>query len=263
MNPDVIPKHWTDDRERLFERIVAPPRLLVASDFDGTLAPLRPRPDDASLPPEAAAELRRLAKIPNTSLAIISGRALSDLRERIPVPVDCLAGSHGLEMNGHGLDGDRVRGAAVRPWLDALGKELGRRLHAVPGLMIERKRLGLAVHYRTVDPARWRGIGRVVEETVAHEPSVRLQRGHCVLEILPSSSWGKGDALKQIASRLGIPRSAVVYCGDDTTDEHAFLGIPCGISVSVGEQRPSAAQWMARGPEDMREFLAWVADLRE
>ena len=46
MNPDVIPKHWTDDRERLFERIVAPPRLLVASDFDGTLAPL-----DVALPP--------------------------------------------------------------------------------------------------------------------------------------------------------------------------------------------------------------------
>lgn len=262
MNLDVIPKHWTEDLERLFERFVTPPRLLVASDFDGTLAPLQERPDAVAVPARLAVELRRLAELPNTSLAILSGRGLSDLLPRIPVTADCLAGTHGLEMKGHGLDGDRVQGSQWQPRLEALGRELARQLGEVPGLLIERKRLGLAVHYRSVDPDRWDGVSRVVERLAHLEPAVRLQRGHCVLEVLPATAWGKGDALKQIASRLGIPRSAVVYLGDDSTDEHAFLAIPCGISVSVGERRPSAAHWMARGPDDVCRFLSWIADLR-
>lgn len=262
MNPDLIPSHWTDDRERLSERLSAPPRLLVACDFDGTLAPLAPRPEDVRLPDETCAILRHLTTEAGVHLAIISGRALADVQGRVPVPVDCFAGTHGLELAGHGLDGDRAQAATLQPRLALIATALERRLGGIPGLLVENKRLALAVHYRRVDPADWERIARTVAEVAASDDAFRLQPGHRVVEILPDLAWDKGEALKQIAGRLGIPRSAVVYLGDDTTDEAAFRAIPNGTSVSVGSSRPSTAHWMARCPDDVRRLLAWVADLR-
>ena len=262
MNPDLIPSHWTDDRERLSERLTAPPRLLVACDFDGTLAPLAPRPEAVALPEATQAVLRQLTTESGVHLAIISGRSLADIQGRVPVPVDCFAGTHGLELAGHGLDGDRAQAAALQPRLAAITAALDHRLGRIPGLLVENKRLALAVHYRGVDPADWERVIGTVAEVAATDDAFRLQPGHRVVEILPDLAWDKGEALKQIAGRLGIPRSAVVYLGDDTTDEAAFRAIPNGTSVSVGPSRPSTAHWMARCPDDVRRLLSWVAELR-
>jgi trehalose 6-phosphate phosphatase len=262
MNPPPIPSHWTEDRERLSERLLAPPRLLVACDFDGTLAPIASTPDGATLPGATEAVLRQLAEA-DVRLAILSGRALDDVRQRVSVPVDCFAGNHGLEMAGHGLDGDRVPGTALEARFTSLTAELDHALREVPGVLVENKRLALAIHYRQVNPADWPMVTQAVGSLVATDPTLRMQSGHCVLEVLPDVAWDKGEALKQIAARLGIPRSAIVYLGDDTTDEHAFRAIPNGTTVSVGTSRPSAAQWMAHCPDDVRDMLAWVADLRQ
>jgi trehalose-phosphatase len=261
MNPDPIPNHWTEDLERLSERLLAPPRLLVACDFDGTLAPLAPSPESAALPAATSAVLRQLTAS-GVHLAILSGRALADVQDRVGVPVDCFAGNHGLEMAGHGLDGDRAPAGALQPRLATLADQLDRRLRHLPGVLIENKRLSLSVHYRRVAPDQWPEVTRAATEVAATDNAFRLQAGHRVAEILPALPWDKGEALKQIAGRLGIPRSAVMYLGDDTTDEHAFRAIPNGTSVSVGDARPSTAHWMARCPDDVRRLLAWVADLR-
>ena len=207
--------------------------------------------------------LRQLAEA-DVRLAILSGRALdADVRRRVPVPVDCFAGNHGLEMAGHGLDGDRVPGTALESRFAALAAELAYALCEVPGVLVENKRLALAIHYRRVEPSRWPMVTQIVRAVAATDPTLRMQSGHCVLEVLPDVAWDKGEALKQIAARLGIPRSAIVYLGDDMTDEYAFRAIPNGTTVSVGSSRPSAAQWMARCPDDVRAMLAWVADLRQ
>lgn len=259
---DLIPRHWTDDWELLSERLTAPPRLLVACDFDGTLAPLVPHPDKAELPASTAAVLRQLGDTAGISLAILSGRALADVRRRVPLPVDCFAGNHGLEMAGHGLDGVRAQAGALESRLAAIAGVLSRHFDRLPGLWVENKGLSLSIHYRNVDPTHWEQITCVVSLMLAPEEDFRVQLGHRVVEVLPSLPWGKGDALKQMAARLGIPRSAVIYVGDDTTDETAFRAIPNGTSISVGESRPSAAQWMARGPDDVRRLLTWVLELR-
>lgn len=262
MNPDLIPNHWTEDRERLAERLAAPPRLLVACDFDGTLAPLALQPNGAALPEDTRAVLQNLAASTSVSLAIISGRALDDLQRLIPVPIDCFAGNHGLEMAGHGLDGVRAQADLLQPKLAALADDLAARLADIDGVLIENKTLSLSVHYRRVHPAQWDHVILTVTTLTQDDFSLRLQSGHHVVEVLPAAPWDKGEALKQIAGRLGIPRSAVLYLGDDTTDEAAFRAIPNGTSISVGESRPSQAQWMARGPDDVRSLLSWIGDLR-
>jgi len=262
MKPNLIPNHWTDDQEFLLERLTAPPRLLVACDFDGTLAPLVPRPEAAALPGATERVLRHLGAAPGVSLAIISGRALADVRTRVPLPVDCFAGNHGLEMAGHGLDGVRAQATALQPRLAVIARTLGLRLGHLPGLLVEDKLLSLAVHYRKVDPAHRDEVTSTVAAVAAQDEAFRVQAGHAVVEILPAIPWDKGEALKQIAGRLGIPRSAVFYVGDDTTDESAFRAIPNGTSISVGASRPSAARWMARGTDDVCGLLAWVGGLR-
>jgi len=261
MNPDPIPSHWTDDQERLARRLSAPPQLLVACDFDGTLAPIALHPDAVELPTSAATVLRDLGAAPGVRLAIISGRALPDLQRRVTVPVDCFAGNHGLEMAGHGLDGVRAAAGQVQPRLVELAERLGFQLAVIPGVLIENKGFSLSIHYRQVDPAHWDWVMRTVAAAV-DDDSLRIQTGHRVVEVLPAIAWDKGEALKQMAGRLGIPRSAVVYVGDDTTDEAAFRAIPNGTSVSVGEGRPSGAHWMARCPEDVCSLLWWLGALR-
>jgi len=262
MNPDPIPNHWTDDQERLAERLLAPPRLLVACDFDGTLAPLALQPEAAAMPEDTKAVLQGLGATTGIRLAIISGRALDDLQRRVPLPVDCFAGNHGLEMAGHGLDGVRAQASQIQPRLTAVADALAQQLSGIPGVLIENKGLTLSIHYRRVDPTQWDHVIRSATAAAATDDSLRVQTGHRVVEILPAIAWDKGDALKQIAGRLGIPRSAIVYVGDDTTDEAAFRAIPNGTSISVGESRPSEAQWMARSPDDVRRLLAWLGDLR-
>lgn len=262
MNLDLIPSHWTEDREILFERLTAPPRLLVACDFDGTLAPLAPDPDGAALPSATHEVLRQLVAAPGVHLAIISGRALVDVRTRVLMPKVCFAGNHGLEMAGHGLDGAKAQAKALAPRLALLAEVIARRLADLPGLLVENKALSVAVHYRQVEVSRWAEVVHAVRSLTAADPSFRVQSGHRVVEVLPAIGWDKGEALKQIAGRLGIPRSAVFYVGDDTTDEDAFRAVPNGTTVSVGASRPSAARWMARGTDDVRQLLAWVGELR-
>lgn len=262
MPQDAIPIHWTEDRERLAERLGAPPCLLVACDFDGTLAPLVPRPEDVALPDETQQVLQDLADSAAVRLAIISGRALADLVTRVPLRVDCLAGNHGLEMAGHGLDGVRAQADQLQPRLAGIAHSLAHALIDVEGVLVENKGLSLSVHYRRVHPPQWPMVIDAVHAQIAGDETLRLQSGHHVAEILPAIPWDKGEALKQIARRLGIPHRAIVYVGDDTTDEAAFLAIPTGTSISVGEHRPSQAHWMARGPDDVRALLAWVGSLR-
>lgn len=262
MKMDLIPNHWTDDQEILLERLTAPPRLLVACDFDGTLAPLVSRPEEAAMPEATEEVLRHLGSASGVSLAIISGRALADVRKRVSVPVDFFAGNHGLEMAGHGLDGVRAQAAALQPRLAAIAQILSHRLGDIPGLLVEDKIFSISVHSRRVDPSCRNEIKSIVAAITAQDKAFRVQVGHEVVEILPAISWDKGEALKQIAGRLGIPRSAVFYVGDDATDESAFRAVPNGTSISVGALRPSAARWMARGIDDVRRLLVWVNGLR-
>src|SRR6187397_1428665 len=94
--------HWTEYRSELQRWLVSCPRVMVACDFDGTLAPIVAHAEDAKLPPKARRALERLVKLPGVMLAIISGRALGDLRDRIGIDPILYAGNHGLEMLGPG-----------------------------------------------------------------------------------------------------------------------------------------------------------------
>jgi len=232
--------------------------LLVGVDFDGTLAPIAPDPDDPHITPANAVALARLAASVDTVVAVVSGREIADLRPRAEVAGAVYAGNHGLEL-ARGPD-SVIHPAArrYRPALDHAVDLVGQTLGDVPGCLIEDKTLSLTVHYRQVPPALQRG---VVERIDALAP--RLDDGLCLVsgrksvEIRPDIDWDKGQALQWLRTTLPDGYRAV-YLGDDTTDEDVFRTLRAGdVGVHVG-RRDTAARYRLRYQRGVAPFLDWL-----
>lgn len=271
--PRMIP--WHQALPEITRRISAPPGLLVALDFDGTLAAIVPHPPDAVLLPGMASVLEMLAAAPGVHLAIVSGRPLADLRPRIPLRDVAWIGSHGMEMQGHGLDGLPAGLQRYTSLLAGLAEELRRSTRFLEGVGIEEKPLGVALHTRQASPTVTAAARSLLERIASREnslassrePVLRIQEGHCVAELLPAVAFTKGTSLSLLMDRLRIPGSAVFCAGDDVTDETMFRTLPNAVSVRIGRTTggsaaESAAAFTAENPADLLDLLRHVAQVR-
>ena len=188
--------------------------------------------------------------------------SIDDLATRVPLPGVLLVGNHGLEIRGLGLDGERAAARALRPDLDELLRETGRRLADIPGILVEHKGVTGSVHYRNVAPRDANRIAGVLGDLIGSQEAFDLHHGKMVWEVKPRLSWHKGSALRQILQRLGQPESTAIYLGDDTTDEFAFATLPNALTVFVGPPRSTAARWRANDCGDALEFLGWFLSVR-
>lgn len=257
------PPHWTDCRKELADRLGIVPRLLVATDFDGTLAPICARPEDVKLPAEAHAALAALAAHPGVRVAVLSGRNLADLISRTDLPRAVHAGNHGLEIQGGGMDYVQPQALAARPVLDAAVLFLRETLQGLPGIFIEDKGLTLSMHYRLADPADIPHVETAAVACAARFPTLKRHRGKMVVEFRPDVPWDKGYALKRLLKGLGLPAAAALYMGDDTTDEDAFAALNgLGTSFHVGQNPQTRARFQLRDTDDTAEFLQWLRKLR-
>ena len=242
---------------RLREFARGPAPLLVASDLDGTLAPIVPRPEDARVPPATLAALERLASV--ARVAIVTGRDLATARALAPVPGVEFAASHGHEAS---FAADAP--PAPDPALDALTEAVEARF-AGTALRVERKARSVAFHYRA-DPS----LAGPLREALAELPAgLRLQPGRFVLEALPAGG-GKGAALAALAERHR-PRS-VLALGDDLTDVAMFEAARAlraggahtlAVAVAGGAETPPevvAAAGVVVAQEQVGEMLALFAD---
>ncbi len=191
---------------RLRELARGPSPLLVASDLDGTLAPIVPRPEDARVPPATLAALEWLAQVAH--VAVVTGRDLATARALVPV-----AGVEFVASHGHEASFDTATLPTAGPLaerLEALARSVEARLEGTT-LRVERKARSVAFHYRA-DPA----LARPLREALAELPEgFRLQPGRLVLEVLPAGA-GKDAALAALVERFR-PGSLLVL-GDDLTD---------------------------------------------
>ena len=241
-------------------------RLLVALDFDGTLAPFTVDPADSRPLPEAREALEALAQLPRTAVAIISGRPLGFLREVVdPGGRMALSGSHGAELDlgavagAHGGGRLELSGEQTELLAEAVAatEEMVRRY---PGSRSEPKPAGVAFHTRPIaDP---RVAAQALEEMTgayAHLPGLRLTPGQQVIESSVVSAT-KGDGLRTIQS-VATPE-LTVFAGDDVTDEDALrlLGGD-DVGIKVGEKETAAAHRVA-GPEELARALGAFARAR-
>ena len=211
--------------------------LLVALDFDGTLAPLQDDPSTSRILPAGVTALARLAGTPGVSLALVSGRSMNDLHTLAEVPAGTfLIGSHGAErarVMTFGLDRDVVRLSDEQAdRLATLGAQALRIARGRDGVWVETKPTAVVVHTRLAEDA-------VADAAEAEALVLGEQLGSGVLHgkdvveisVLQAS---KGEALTALRDELAAP--VVLYGGDDVTDEHAFEALGVGdVTIKVGD----------------------------
>jgi trehalose 6-phosphate phosphatase len=212
--------------------------MLLGLDFDGTLAPIVPRPDDAALPAATRPLLRALVARSDTRVALVSGRSLADLRRRVDIDGIYYAGNHGLEIDGPGVSRVHEGARAALAGLGEVARHLEQQLAPLDGVIVEDKGLTLSVHYRLVaDPTEESRVRDRVYELCAPFDELRLTAGKKVVEIRPDVDWHKGRALRFLRDTLlaGHDAAPTLFVGDDRTDEDAFREVgEGGCAIVVG-----------------------------
>ena len=253
-----------DHREAVGERLAAAPGLLLALDFDGTLAPIVEEPDDAAMDDAVAERLVEVTSAPTIEPAVVSGRQLADLRQRVGLGEVYYAGNHGLELR---VNDERTVPEAARGWgetIDGVCDDLEARLADVTGCEIENKRLTATVHVRQVPADLRDGVEQVVRDVVADaDEPLEVSDGKAIWEIRPPIDWDKGRALRELTGR--VPADWLpIYVGDDVTDEDAFEALAAmdrpALAVLVGDREATAADYRLDSPDDVADFLSLVGN---
>ena len=241
------------------------------SDFDGTLSELNTDPRKAFVDPQCLSIIRRLRlKLP--SIAIISGRMATDVRDRVGLDDITYVGNHGAERIE---DGVLLRESGASNDSDLISTVLNYLQSRVTtsGIFFEYKEISASIHYRCS-----RNRQSAYEElSVALREAPNIQNldvfwGKEILEIRPMSGFHKGYALRKLIKKDEI--KSLVYVGDDTTDVDAFHtlrtirdeGKAKGVSVvveskGINKQLLEKADIKIRGIVGMREFLSWLLSL--
>jgi trehalose 6-phosphate synthase/phosphatase len=244
--------------------------LLVGTDFDGVLSPLVDDPAAARPLPASIDALRTLAVLPNTSVAVISGRSLDQLRQLVgnAGPVH-LVGSHGAEDAGiSGLVHHASQAGPTPTTLTPQEQELKDRIDAAvaelaeqyPTIRLEHKPTGVAVHVRGTTEEVEAAVTQAIQTGVGRWDGVRVLPGKKVLELTVVTA-DKGRALAGLRSALDDPRT--IFLGDDVTDEHAFGVLndgDVGVKVGPGE---TAATLRINDPRQVADLLTALAAARQ
>jgi alpha,alpha-trehalose-phosphate synthase [UDP-forming]/trehalose-phosphatase len=245
----------------LFDRIdelkerLARNKIFLFLDYDGTLTPIVESPEKAVITDEMRSLIIQLKEyIP---VAIISGRGLKDIRERVGIEGIIYAGNHGAEI----WDGEKivanqelgVNGSLLKEFLDKLKIALS----PIQGVLIEDKGFTASVHFRNAkvkDLRKVFDIFQVISQD--YKDNFRIVSGKKVFEIRPTNAWNKGDAVSWIIKNFGGGRSPI-YIGDDLTDEDAFMAIKGkGIGICIGISHRTEYYLKEQG--EVKSFLKWM-----
>jgi trehalose 6-phosphate phosphatase len=253
------------DLSRALDEVASTPSLLVASDFDGTLAPIVNNPTDARPLPLAADALASLAELPSTAIVLVSGRALGVLRQLAAMPASVhLVGSHGAEFDTAGQesnDSGNVTGFALEvdeALLARITAELNAIADGKPGVTVESKPASVALHVRNASADDGEA-ALAAAHTVGRASGAELTEGKSVLEFAVIST-DKGEAIDIM--REQVDATAAVFFGDDVTDEKAFRRMRAGdVGVKVGPGE-TLAGYRVESPEDVAAALEYLLQRR-
>ena len=225
-------------------------------DFDGTLVDLAAAPDAIRVSQDLTPLLKRLHACLEGRLAMISGRSIADLERHLECTGLAVSGSHGLELRLP--DGQVTRRGGDHDLSEARNR-LNGLARSAPGLLIEEKPFGIALHYRQAPEEE----GRVSElmSELARDGGLEIQQGKMVIELRPPGA-DKGDALRAFMAEPDFAGARPVFVGDDMTDEHAFAAAAAmgGAGVLVGPSRATAAEWRLPNVAAVIDWLGRAVD---
>lgn len=243
--------------------------LYLFLDYDGTLAPISKTPDEAKMPDETKDALGSLSGKRNCKLAIISGRAIGDIRRKVRLKKDVIyVGNHGFEIRGPKIKFKSPVPPRYRKTLEEIKFRLEKQLFPFKGAFVEDKGFSLCVHYRLVDRKL---VSKVRTEFYAIltvyevKGEVRLKSGKKMLEVRPPVAWDKGKVVLWLLARQKFFRREnrlpilPIYIGDDLTDEDAFEALKGrGLTVFVGTPKKTKAKFYLKDTKEVSDFLKIV-----
>jgi trehalose 6-phosphate phosphatase len=237
-------------------------QLLVALDFDGTLAPEVDKPEQARALPEAREAVVRLLALPHTRVALVSGRSLGSLIEVADLPdTTLLVGSHGIEIRLDDPDDRLSLDTTELEQVEVLHEVLGEVADAIDQVWLEVKPAGFALHTRLATEHNSRVAHLVaLSEANAEIDNLTVRYGKDVLEFSVRSTT-KGEAVEHL--RRYTAADAVFYAGDDVTDEDAFEALrsdDLGVKSGAGTTQ---APFRVAGPDEIALVLSTLATFRE
>jgi trehalose 6-phosphate phosphatase len=234
-----------------------PDRAALFLDFDGTLVEIASTPDAVVVAPELPALLSGLRDKLGGALAIVTGRPI--------VGIDGFLVGLGLDACGmHGLE-RRVGGRISLPEgiadITPAIERLRARLRPHPGVIIEDKRVAVAVHWRTAPDAE--ADARAATDELAAElgPAYKIQDGKAVREIVPVSA-GKGEGIRALMRAAPYAGRSPTFIGDDKTDEHGFEAVNDlgGTSVKIGPG-DTLARYRLPSPAALHDLMrSWLGE---
>lgn len=248
--PEELPK----PARNAIDALARTAHLLVASDFDGTMSEIVAVPSEARPDPDSLNALVELSSLPRTTVAVISGRSLEVLHALTGLGDSAhLVGSHGMEFDSHfeaGLSTEE------RERLAEINRRAKTLVDRYPGVEIEQKPASTAIHFRHVATAVQPQVLLDIEAGPCEVDGAHVTAGKMVVEIAAVHT-SKGAALDRLRSQDGA--SAVVFLGDDVTDEDAFVrlsGQDVGVKVGPGK---TAAQVRISDTRSVARFLELLA----
>lgn len=245
--------------------------VYIFLDYDGTLTPISKSPDKALIPQQAREVLAALSKNPGYKLAIISGRALKDIKGMVGVAGIVYVGNHGLEIEGPKLKFESIIPPGFKRVLKKIKDDLSNKLISIKGVFLEDKGYALSLHYRLVNERDIPLVKMAFHEAIIAYlvgNKIRINSGKMMLEIRPPIKWNKGKAVLWLLARrefaLKDARVFPVYIGDDVTDEDAFGALKNkGLTIFVGDPKESKARYYLKNPQEVTELLRKILELKK
>lgn len=230
-------------------------------DVDGTLIEFAERPEDVRLLPQVHASIARLSERLGGALALVSGRPLAQLDELFAPLKLPAAGLHGHQMRGEQAARHAMPASQdTTTWLHGLHQRAAHLAQAHPGVLVEDKGIGMALHWRA-QPHAGAAVLAFAQDEIGRIHGYRLQPGDHVVEFVPEGS-DKGTAVERLLQQPAFRGRRPVFVGDDLTDEFGFaaanrLG---GWSVLVGTRPGTQARYALADPRAVHAWLHANAD---
>jgi len=257
--------HWDKLKNRLSDK-----SILLFLDYDGTLTPIAETPGMAVISQEAKDLLNKLSKKSHCSVAIISGRSLSDIKGFVWLKDIIYAGNHGLEIEGPKIKFESQVSPRLKSVIRQIYEDAVSKLSKIKGVLIEDKGLTISVHYRLVDEKNIQEFLSIFNEIAGPyivRDKIKINSGKKVYEIKPPVMWDKGKVVLWLLARQqflsGENKIFPIYIGDDITDNDAFKVLKNkGLTIFVGESNVSDASYYLKDTEEATECLSRILEIK-
>jgi trehalose-phosphatase len=254
-----------EDFEILKEDIYNAKDLAVFLDFDGTISPIVPLPENAYLSEDNRNNLLKISKI--WPVAIITGRDPETIKEKIGLEKISYGASHGLEWEIFGESGELKIEKNVFKKIDHIREKILLLKNDYKDLIVEDKKFSFAFHYQLLNDDQKVLVKEKAEKILSDffkDEDLRIFRDRETVEILPNLNFNKGDISKKILDIIEKKTGKIflpIYIGDTSTDEDAFKIFRDGITIKVGYSGNSCAEYFFKDRNDVDVFVRWLSDI--